>query len=170
MGGLRRARDVQRRRTTGSPTGREPYGDGVPIVVAGVTTCQGGRESRATGRRGTGDREVQRWEACVMQSAETVLDVIRASHCSRGRDHWRAGCRETGMSCVRREALRCIPDAVRRNLEERSWVAWLTWTRKREGTRACQGSGGRLEASRATCRETRAIRPRLDCLKPNLQW
>ena len=77
MGGLRRARDVQRRRTAGSPTGREPYGDGVPIVVAGVTTCQGGRESRATGRRGTGDREVQRWEACGMQSAETVLDVIR---------------------------------------------------------------------------------------------
>ena len=33
----------------GSPTGREPYGDGVPIVVAGVTTCQGGRESRPQG-------------------------------------------------------------------------------------------------------------------------
>ena len=77
MGGLRRARDVQRRRTAGSPTGREPYGDGVPIVVAGVTTCRGGRESRATGRRGTGDREVQRWEACGMQSAETELDIIR---------------------------------------------------------------------------------------------
>src|SRR6266511_5414802 len=30
-----------------------------------------------TGRRGTGDPEVQRWEACVMQNAETVLDVIR---------------------------------------------------------------------------------------------
>src|SRR5687767_6514500 len=29
-----------------------------------------------TGRRGTGDREVQRWEVCVMQSAETVLDII----------------------------------------------------------------------------------------------
>jgi hypothetical protein len=27
----------------GSPTGREPYGDTVPVVVAGVTTCQGGR-------------------------------------------------------------------------------------------------------------------------------
>src|SRR5215207_4775089 len=77
MGGLRRARDVQRRRTAGSPTGREPYGDGVPIVVAGVTTCRGGRESRAAGRRGTGDREVQRWGACGMQSAETVLDIIR---------------------------------------------------------------------------------------------
>ena len=61
------------------------------------------------------------------------------------------------MHGVRREALRCIPDAVRRNLEERSWVTWLTWTRKREGTRACRESGGRLEASRAACRETRAI-------------
>src|SRR3954454_17796962 len=30
----------------------------------------------STGRRGTGDRDVHRWEACVMQSAETVLDVI----------------------------------------------------------------------------------------------
>ena len=38
-----------------------------------------------------------------------------------------------------------------------------------KGTRACQGSGGRLEASRAGCRKTRAIWPRLDCLKPNLQ-
>ena len=83
MGGLRRARDVQRRRTAGSPTGREPYGDGVPVVVAGVTTCQGGRESRATGRRGTGDRAVQRWEVCGMQNAEPVLDVIRARHRAR---------------------------------------------------------------------------------------
>ena len=30
----------------GSPTGREPYGDTVPVVVAGVTPGQGGRESR----------------------------------------------------------------------------------------------------------------------------
>ena len=29
--------------------GREPYGDGVPVVVAGVTTRQGGRESRPQG-------------------------------------------------------------------------------------------------------------------------
>jgi hypothetical protein len=70
---------------------------------------------------------------------------------------------------VRREALRCIPDAVGRNSEECSWVAWLTWMGNLEGTRACQGSGGRLEASRAGCRETRAIWPRLDCLKSNLQ-
>jgi len=47
--GLRHARHVRRRRTAGSPTGREPYGDGVPVVVAGATTCQGGRESRPQG-------------------------------------------------------------------------------------------------------------------------
>jgi hypothetical protein len=33
----------------GSPTGREPQGDGVPVVVAGATTRQGGRESRPQG-------------------------------------------------------------------------------------------------------------------------
>ena len=36
-------------RNSGWPTGREPYGHGVPVVVAGVTTCQGGRESRLQG-------------------------------------------------------------------------------------------------------------------------
>ena len=46
--------------------------------------------------------------------------------------------RENLTSGVRREALRRIPGAAGRNLEERSWVNWLTWTRKREGTRACQ--------------------------------
>ncbi len=33
----------------GSPKGRESYGDGVPIVVAGVTPRRGGRESRLQG-------------------------------------------------------------------------------------------------------------------------
>jgi hypothetical protein len=33
----------------GSPTGREPHGDGVPVVVVGVATHQGGRESRPQG-------------------------------------------------------------------------------------------------------------------------
>ena len=36
----------------GSPVGREPYGDGGPVVVAGVTTGQGGRESRPQGEGG----------------------------------------------------------------------------------------------------------------------
>ena len=33
----------------GSPTGRESYGDGGLVVVAGVTTRQGGREGRLQG-------------------------------------------------------------------------------------------------------------------------
>ena len=33
----------------GSPKGRESYGDGGLVVVAGVTTCRGGRESRLQG-------------------------------------------------------------------------------------------------------------------------
>jgi hypothetical protein len=38
------------RTNVGSPFGRESYGDGGLIVVAGVTTGQGGRESRPHGR------------------------------------------------------------------------------------------------------------------------
>ena len=34
----------------GSPKGREPYGDGVPVVVAGVTTGLEVRESRNEGK------------------------------------------------------------------------------------------------------------------------
>jgi hypothetical protein len=37
------------RTNAGSPTGRESYGDGGLVVAAGVTTCQGGRESRLQG-------------------------------------------------------------------------------------------------------------------------
>jgi len=36
----------------GSPTGREPYGDGGPVVVVGVTPGQGRRESRLQGEGG----------------------------------------------------------------------------------------------------------------------
>ena len=36
-------------RTAGSPTGREPYGDGNSIVVGGVTSTQGDRENRSQG-------------------------------------------------------------------------------------------------------------------------
>jgi hypothetical protein len=51
VGGLRHARYVRRRRTRDrrSRVGREPYGDGVPIVVVGVTSHQGDRESRSQG-------------------------------------------------------------------------------------------------------------------------
>jgi hypothetical protein len=51
------ALDTYGKVNAGSPTGREPYGDAVPVVVAGVTTCQGGRESRP---RGEGAQVVQK--------------------------------------------------------------------------------------------------------------
>ena len=41
--------DVQPGRTTRSPTGCEPYGDGASRGAVGVTTDQGGRESRPQG-------------------------------------------------------------------------------------------------------------------------
>lgn len=40
------------RTNVGSPTERELYGDGGPVVVAGVTTGRGGRESRPQGEGG----------------------------------------------------------------------------------------------------------------------
>jgi hypothetical protein len=44
MSGAPKSRSIRMPGTNvGSPTGREPYGDTVPVVVAGVTTCQGGR-------------------------------------------------------------------------------------------------------------------------------
>ena len=42
--------DVQQGRTRDQPSGREPQGDGRPIVVVGATTHQGGRESRPQGK------------------------------------------------------------------------------------------------------------------------
>jgi hypothetical protein len=39
-----------KRTNAGSPVGREPHGDGVPIVVVGVTAHQGGWESRPQGK------------------------------------------------------------------------------------------------------------------------
>jgi hypothetical protein len=54
-GRLRHATVARTTRTNvGSPKGREPHGDGVPIVVVGVTTHRGERESRSHGRSGTG--------------------------------------------------------------------------------------------------------------------
>ena len=65
------------RTNVGSPTGRESYGDGVPVVVVGVTTHLRRAGKPSTGQRGTGDRILEDREVCVMQSAETVLDILR---------------------------------------------------------------------------------------------
>jgi hypothetical protein len=60
----------------GSPTGREPYGDTGPVVVAGVTTCQGGgntvRRAKGARRWMFRDREVRE-----MRNAGTVKNVLR---------------------------------------------------------------------------------------------
>jgi hypothetical protein len=60
----------------GSPTGRESYGDGVPIVVAGVTACQGERESRSQGK---GEQVTGYSQPEGMRNAERrkVLGVLR---------------------------------------------------------------------------------------------
>src|SRR5438128_561094 len=44
------------RTNAGSPTGRESYGDGGLVVVAGVTPGRGGRESRPQGEAGQVNR------------------------------------------------------------------------------------------------------------------
>ena len=69
--------DVQQGRTRDQPSGREPQGDGVPIVVVGVATHQGGRESRPQGEGAQVTGHPKNREVCVMQNAETVLDVLR---------------------------------------------------------------------------------------------
>ena len=55
---------------TGSPTGREPQGDGAPVVVRG-------RESRSHGEGEQVSRCPTR-EVREMRTAETVLGIIRA--------------------------------------------------------------------------------------------
>src|SRR6266516_5328152 len=61
----------------GSPKGREPYGDTGTVVVVRVTPHQGGRESRPQGKgcQVAGYPDAER--VCEMQSAETVLGVLR---------------------------------------------------------------------------------------------
>src|SRR5512135_719293 len=62
----------------GSPKGREPYGDTGPVLVVRVTPHQGGRESRPQGEGGQVMRIFNGLGVCVMQSAETVVDILRA--------------------------------------------------------------------------------------------
>src|SRR5712691_8163541 len=61
----------------GSPKGREPYGDTGTVVVVRVTPHQGGREDRPQGEgcQVAGYPDAER--VCEMQSAETVLGVLR---------------------------------------------------------------------------------------------
>ena len=89
-----------------------------------------------------------------MQKAATMLDVTRSAVTHRVRDdHWRARCRETGTPGVRREALRRIPDAVGRNLEERSWVDGLPGRESARGQQhACKAAACQRRPWRCTAR------------------
>lgn len=65
---------------------------------------------------------------------------------------------------VRREAPCRIPNSVRRNSEDSSWVRWLTWSRKVMGTRACHEhrrscSDARSDALGAPCDTAKAGLP-----------
>src|SRR5260370_15778090 len=66
----------------GSPKRREPHGDGVAVVAAGVTTCRGAEESSVQdeGRQGNRSNLIR-------------LREIRTGQRERG-GNWRAGCLE----------------------------------------------------------------------------
>src|SRR4051812_17263516 len=76
-GRLRHARYVWRKGNSGWPTGREPYGHGVSVVVAGVTAGQGGRESRPQAKGHRCSRSTRNGEVREMRDAATVLEIIR---------------------------------------------------------------------------------------------
>ena len=63
MGRLRHARTCNRDERGINPRGREPQGDGVLVVVVGVASHQGGRESRPQGEGAqvTGHRSAARY-------------------------------------------------------------------------------------------------------------
>jgi hypothetical protein len=79
-GHLRCARYVSSRRNMGYPVRREPYGDGVAVVAAGVTTCRGAEESSVQDEGRQGNR----------------LTLMRRREMRRGQrersGNWRAGC------------------------------------------------------------------------------
>src|SRR6266567_6847254 len=100
----------------GSPKGRESYGDGGLVVVAGVAPCQGGRESRPQGEGGQviGHRKVGRYArcetlngtGCPAWSLESPVLGKRARRVRRGAagkgPATTAGTSPCGLPCVRR--------------------------------------------------------------------
>lgn len=62
--------------TVGSPSRREAYGDGAAIVVGGVTSTQGDRESRSQGQ-GQQERKAAGMKGMRMQTADQILSAIR---------------------------------------------------------------------------------------------
>ena len=58
------------------PTGRESYGNGVSIVVVGVTPHPGERENRLQGEVKQVIECRSHWEVREMRTAETILSII----------------------------------------------------------------------------------------------
>ena len=80
MSGPPTSRSIRTAETNvGSPVGREPYGDTVPVVVAGVTTCLGGREGRPQGEGAQVIGHRHDREVGEMPNAETVREVLRVA-------------------------------------------------------------------------------------------
>jgi group II intron reverse transcriptase/maturase len=59
------------------PTGREPYGDGDPIVVAGVTPRHGEWESYSQGEVGQVQKGFQDRKGCEMQNTLKLSEIYR---------------------------------------------------------------------------------------------
>src|SRR5262252_4167753 len=97
----------------GWPTGREPEGHGVPIVLVGVTPHQGARESRAQGevaqvagapgavryaRCGTPQQHRLSFECCSKKATGELIDTDTVTISSEG------GRREQSRLLSRRSA------------------------------------------------------------------
>jgi group II intron reverse transcriptase/maturase len=69
--------NVHHDRKAGSPTGHEPYGDGDPIVVAGVTPRHGEWESHSQGKVGQVQADFRHGKGCEMQNTLKLLGIYR---------------------------------------------------------------------------------------------
>jgi hypothetical protein len=146
MSGAPKSRsDVQQRRTRDQPTGREPHGDGVPIVVVRFTPHQGGRESRPQGEgaQATGYRRPG-----GMRNAE----------------------RRNGIRCPtasNRGMVAGEPGELKGS--RRVWEGGVGKGPTRGTSPAPYLSRRPAQVSGPGCRGTRVIWRKLDCLNPNLQ-
>jgi len=88
--------DVRQGRTRDQPSRREPQGDGVPIVVVGVATHRGGRESRPDGDM---SHATYRPSCCAKKYVALVRDSAR-----RRRAGWASGLLAAGERKIFRPA------------------------------------------------------------------
>jgi hypothetical protein len=121
MGGLNRARHVRRQGNSRSPVGREPHGDGAPIIVRGRESRPHGEGGQVVGRPGRGGtrhagrrddpghhpREGQTpaedprglpWLPHGHPCRETDTDTSDSGPGRLDIDHWRAGCGKSRTS------------------------------------------------------------------------